>query len=548
MPVLQQNVSTSIPAGPFVYSTDGFTVNGSITATNLTVNLYKNGAVSTYVPTTANWSTAIARGCFLWTLTTDAVDTIGNWTAYLYTTNCLPVREDYVVRSSNLEDFVTGSSAPATPTGVWAHTSRDLSTYAGLSSAVWQETTRALTTAGAVWTVSSRDLSTYAGLSAAVWGYTTRNLSSFGVTLGADVWSVTTRLLSSAATISSAVWAATTRTLTSYGGASTASLAQITTGVWAEASRTLTSWGGASTASVAQITTAVWAETVRSLTSFGHSSAVWSYTSRDLSTYAGLSSAVWSETTRTITSFPSSLGVATTVTEASIWQYSTRSLTTYGGLSTVATTFTLDQITSGVWSHDISTYATTGTAGRSLGYLASNIIRYGTAAGGSSGYITLDAAASTVDNFYKGGVVTIVSGTGAGQCKRIATYGGASKNASVAYTENWETFPTTDSVFCITPGEGSANVVEIQDEIISETVFTSDAYGAITSDVMNRVYDGSLTFVQGQRLMTGVLLGNSTGGGTTAISFQNFGTTGARVSYTVTTAGNRAITTYSLTS
>ena len=279
MPALQQNVSTSIPAGPFVYSTDGFTVNGSITATNLTVNLYKNGAVSTYVPTTDNWSTALARGIFSWTLTTDAVDTIGNWTAYLYTTNCLPVREDYVVRSSNVEDFLTGTSAPATPTGVWAHTSRDLTTYAGLTSAVW--------------TFTSRDLTTY---------------------------------------------------------------------------------GGPSTFTLATLTTAVWAEAVRSLTSFGHSSAIWSYTSRDLSTYAGLSSAVWQETSRLLTS------------------------------------------------------------------------------------------------------------------------------AAV-----------------------------------------------VTSGIMNYAYDGALTVVQGYRLHTAAMLGNSTGGGTTAGSFQNFGSTVARISYTFTTAGNRAISTYSLT-
>jgi hypothetical protein len=57
--------------------------------------------------------------------------------------------------------------------------------------------------------------------------------------------------------------------------------------------------------------------------------------------------------------------------------------------------------------------------------------------------------------------------------------------------------------------------------------------------------DGTLTYDQAMKGLVAANLGNSTGGGTTAIAFRNFGSTVDRLNYTVTTLGNRSLSTYS---
>ena len=73
----------------------------------------------------------------------------------------------------------------------------------------------------------------------------------------------------------------------------------------------------------------------------------------------------------------------------------------------------------------------------------------GTATAGAAGSITLPAAASATDDVYNGSVVTIVSGTGAGQSSRfISDYVGSTKVASV--DPNWTTTPDATSVVVVT--------------------------------------------------------------------------------------------------
>lgn len=71
-----------------------------------------------------------------------------------------------------------------------------------------------------------------------------------------------------------------------------------------------------------------------------------------------------------------------------------------------------------------------------------------TATGGSANTIVLDAGASASNDYYKGGIVTILTGTGAGQSRYIYGYTGASQTASVR--PNWVTNPVAGSVFIIT--------------------------------------------------------------------------------------------------
>lgn len=64
---------------------------------------------------------------------------------------------------------------------------------------------------------------------------------------------------------------------------------------------------------------------------------------------------------------------------------------------------------------------------------------------GSASTATLDAGASSVDNFYKDQLLTLTSGTGAGQTRRILSYVGSTKVATVA--TNWITNPTAGTTF-----------------------------------------------------------------------------------------------------
>jgi hypothetical protein len=99
------------------------------------------------------------------------------------------------------------------------------------------------------------------------------------------------------------------------------------------------------------------------------------------------------------------------------------------------------------------------------------VIRVNTA-GGSAGSTTiqLDAGASSVNNFYKGLAVIILSGTGAGQGGRVITnYVGATKIATV--TPAWITTVDNTSVFVLV----SAGV-----DVEAINSFTTTASGAIT--------------------------------------------------------------------
>jgi hypothetical protein len=72
----------------------------------------------------------------------------------------------------------------------------------------------------------------------------------------------------------------------------------------------------------------------------------------------------------------------------------------------------------------------------------------GTAQAGGSTSITLAAAASATTNAYTGMYVTLTSGTGSGQVRRITAYNGTTKVATV--NSAWTTNPNSTSVYSLT--------------------------------------------------------------------------------------------------
>lgn len=90
-----------------------------------------------------------------------------------------------------------------------------------------------------------------------------------------------------------------------------------------------------------------------------------------------------------------------------------------------------------------------------LGGLPINAVRTATAQGAGTGsnQIQLDAGASATDGFYSRSMVSIISGTGAGQTRFIASYVGSTKTASL--NKNWGTVPDNTSVYTITGASNS---------------------------------------------------------------------------------------------
>lgn len=136
------------------------------------------------------------------------------------------------------------------------------------------------------------------------------------------------------------------------------------------------------------------------------------------------------------------------------------------------------------------------------------VLDSGTAQAGAASTITLRAGASAVDDFYNGGVIEIIGGTGVGQSRQITDYVGSTQVATVAA---WVTNPGVTSVYIIHP---AANV---QEEVI----------------------EGTLTLRQIIKIFLAVLAGESTGGGTTTVTFRDNADTKARVTATVDSSGNR---------
>lgn len=104
--------------------------------------------------------------------------------------------------------------------------------------------------------------------------------------------------------------------------------------------------------------------------------------------------------------------------------------------------------------------------------------RGGTAQAGASSTITLDAGASSSDDFYIGDVVQIVGGTGAAQSRIITDYVGSTKVATVDTA--WTTNPSSDSVFVLIP-QGIVGVTDtdVADAVLGATASSYDDAGTI---------------------------------------------------------------------
>lgn len=108
--------------------------------------------------------------------------------------------------------------------------------------------------------------------------------------------------------------------------------------------------------------------------------------------------------------------------------------------------------------------------------------RGGTAQAGAASSITLDAGASSSDDFYIGDVVQIISGTGAGQSRIVTDYVGSTKVATV--DSAWTTNPASGSVFALIP-QGIVGVTEadVAEAVLDATASSHNTAGTIGNKI-----------------------------------------------------------------
>lgn len=107
----------------------------------------------------------------------------------------------------------------------------------------------------------------------------------------------------------------------------------------------------------------------------------------------------------------------------------------------------------------------------------------GTATAGAASTITLDAGASTTASIYNGCLVSILSGTGAGQTRRIRTYT-AARLATIII--NWVVTPDATSQYVVWTDAGSIEDNGLTTNSMASATITAAKFGsaAITSTVL----------------------------------------------------------------
>jgi hypothetical protein len=150
--------------------------------------------------------------------------------------------------------------------------------------------------------------------------------------------------------------------------------------------------------------------------------------------------------------------------------------------------------------------------------------------------ITLDATAAAQTDFYKGSVVTIISGDGANQARIITAYNGSTKVATI--DRGWDVALTTG---------GTRSVFAVFPQGLNQPLTSGQTTAAVptTAQIATEIFDtqtveAGMTFRGALRLMGAVLMGRRSGTGSGTEVFNAAVTNSkARVTATIDGSGNR---------
>ena len=217
-----------------------------------------------------------------------------------------------------------------------------------------------------------------------------------------------------------------------------------------------------------------------------------------------------------------------------------------------------------------SAVATPNTAG--VPVVDDRVLRTNTATAGAASTITLDAGASTTAQLFKGCIIALIGGTGAGQARLITDY---STGRVATVTPAWVTNPASGTLFeirgaaadvqgwlttapnALQSGRVDASVGAMATDTLTNTALAASAVteiqtGLATStqlttvqnktDLIPGTLDGK-TFEQIVQLLASVLLGKVSGMESNAPVFRSINDGANRVSATTDANGNRTAVT-----
>ena len=145
-----------------------------------------------------------------------------------------------------------------------------------------------------------------------------------------------------------------------------------------------------------------------------------------------------------------------------------------------------------VWEEILTgaTHNTATSAGRRLRQIASTLVYDGTVVSSTTNSVVLDAAASVTTNIYRGNVIVIMSGAGAGQARTIVEYiGGATKRCML--DRPWVTNPALGDELILIAGQ--TELVMSFGTVVSATAGTIRL--AATESIVPNIYRYSVIVV-----------------------------------------------------
>lgn len=186
---------------------------------------------------------------------------------------------------------------------------------------------------------------------------------------------------------------------------------------------------------------------------------------------------------------------ALTALAGAVWNALTSALTTAGSIGILLKGFVFTGANVNANVQVLPSPAPAGYGGASL------VTQSGTAQAGSSASVTLAAAAAAVDSFYLGQVVTLTSGTGAGQAGVISGYVGATRVATVSHA--WATPPDSTSQYSVlslpTPALDAAGEVNLN---MGEATPRTPVMGTVGDDLLATEAQGVGKWVQSGTTLT----------------------------------------------
>jgi len=153
-----------------------------------------------------------------------------------------------------------------------------------------------------------------------------------------------------------------------------------------------------------------------------------------------------------------------------------------------ARTATNADVADAIWD-EILTSGTHNVA-YSAGYrLRCLVLRQGQAQGGSTNSITLAAAESATNHIFNENIISLISGTGAGQTRLISEYDGGTKVAIV--DKPWFTAPNATTFYEILPFSS----IMLLDHGIAQAGAATSITLATTASATNDMYIGSVVYI-----------------------------------------------------